>query len=116
MKKTQHIRTHILVQVDKRKKLQAFLIQKGHNKHIALINTYFPLEHSLGILAKYTGRMQAIPFQILFWGETNAKRTDRYTQDITQLNQLYILNTKTQILQQANFNLTSPDITFSTPT
>ena len=121
---TEHIRT--LTQVDRHTELQAFEIKTGHNKQITLINTYIPPEHSPGLPVNYTITLQALNNlpNILLGGDFNAKHTDWYThQDntqrgeeiCTQLDQLYILNntdTHTHIPHQANFNFTSPDITF----
>lgn len=123
IEKTQHIRT--ITQVDRHTELQAFNIKTGHNKHITIINTYIPPEHSPGLPANYMIRLQALNTlpNILLGGDFNAKHTDWYIhqdstqrgRDIcTQLDQLYILNntnSHTHIPHQANFSLTSPDIT-----
>ena len=101
IEKTQHIRT--LIQADRHTELQAFNIKTGHNKHITIINTYIPPEHSPGLPAHYTVRLQELNTlpDILLGGDFNAKHTDWYahqditqrgTDIITQLDQLYILN------------------------
>ena len=127
IEKTQHIRT--LTHADRHTELQAFYIKTGHDKQITIINTYIPPEHSPGLPPNYTIRLHSLNTlqDILLGGDFNAKHTDWYTQQTntqrgeeicTQLDQLHILNntdSHTHIPHQANFNCTSPDITFCSP-
>lgn len=102
IEKTQHIRT--LAQVDRHTELQAFMIKTNYNKHITLINTCIPPEHSSGIPANYTWRLLGLnPLPNINLGEIsmpkhrlvrpiNHVQTQKGTEISTQLDQLYILN------------------------
>ena len=121
---TQHTKT-LIPPGDTTMEVQSIRVSTGTTKHINLINIYIP-PNTPG----YTPNIEQITQMphTLIGGDFNAWHTSWYIKHIEntrgesiakQLNNMHILNDiqqHTRIPYQANFNITSPDITFCSPT